>query len=92
MSRIILLFLTLIPLSGAGTACFHNVVIRIRHFFLRPDVCLTSTLLETGVGTPGLRVDWEVTNNNKRLIRLEELDGPAVNALGEVKQRWSVIG
>jgi hypothetical protein len=41
---------TLIPLSGVGTTCFHYVVIKIRHLFLRPAACLTSTLLETGVG------------------------------------------
>jgi hypothetical protein len=31
------------------TTCFHHVVIKIRHLFLRPAACLTSTLLETGV-------------------------------------------
>jgi hypothetical protein len=29
---------------------FHDVVIKIRQLFLRPAACLTSTLLETGVG------------------------------------------
>jgi hypothetical protein len=37
-------------LSGVGTTCFHHVVIKIRQLFLRPAACLTSTLLETGVG------------------------------------------
>jgi hypothetical protein len=43
---------TLIPLSRVGTynMFFHHVVIKIRQLFLRPAVCLTSTLLETGVG------------------------------------------
>jgi hypothetical protein len=40
---------TLILLSGVGT-CFHHVVIKIWQLFLRPAVCLTSTLLETRVG------------------------------------------
>jgi hypothetical protein len=40
---------TLIPLSGISTTCFHHVVIKIRHLFLRPAVCLTSTLLQSGV-------------------------------------------
>jgi hypothetical protein len=44
------LFPTLNPLSGVGTTCFHHVVIKIRHLFLQPATCLTSTLLETGVG------------------------------------------
>jgi hypothetical protein len=42
--------LTLIPLSGVGTTCFHHVVIKIRQLFLRPAACLMSTLLETAVG------------------------------------------
>jgi hypothetical protein len=33
-----------------GTTFFHNVVIKIRQLFLRLAACLTSTLLETGVG------------------------------------------
>jgi hypothetical protein len=41
---------TLIPLSGVGTTCFYHVVIKIRQLFVRPAACLTSTLLETGVG------------------------------------------
>jgi hypothetical protein len=44
-----LLLPTLIPLSGVGTTCFHRVVIKIRHLYLRPAACLTSTLLETGL-------------------------------------------
>jgi hypothetical protein len=48
-TRDTLLFPTLIPRSGVGPTCFHHVV--IRHLFLRPAVCLTSTLLETGVDT-----------------------------------------
>jgi hypothetical protein len=40
------LFPTLIPLSGVGTTCFHHVVIKIRHLFLRPAACVMSTLLE----------------------------------------------
>jgi hypothetical protein len=39
---------------------FHHVVINIRQLFLRPAACLTSTLLETGVGAylklSGIRV------------------------------------
>jgi hypothetical protein len=46
----ILLLPTLIPLSRVGTTCFHHVVIKIRYLFLRPAACMTSTLLETGVG------------------------------------------
>jgi hypothetical protein len=46
---LLLLPSTLIPLSGVGTTCFHHVVIKIRHLFLRPAACLTSTLLEAGV-------------------------------------------
>jgi hypothetical protein len=44
-----LLLPILIPQSGVGTTCFYHVVIKIRHLFLRPAACLTSTLLETGV-------------------------------------------
>jgi hypothetical protein len=44
----LLLFPTLIPLSEVGTV-FHHVVIKTRQLFL-PAACLTSTLLETGVG------------------------------------------
>jgi hypothetical protein len=46
---ILLLLPTLIPQSGVGTTCFHHIAIKIRHLFLRPTACLTSTLLETGV-------------------------------------------
>jgi hypothetical protein len=46
---------TLIPLSGVGTTCFHHVVIKIRHLFLRPAACLTSTLLEIGVNANGCK-------------------------------------
>jgi hypothetical protein len=42
---------TLIPLSGVGTTRFYRVVIKIRHLFLRPAACLTSTLLESRVDT-----------------------------------------
>jgi hypothetical protein len=56
---LLLLFPALIALSKVGTTCFHNVVIKIRQLFLRPAVCLTSTLLESGAtanaaGTNGL--------------------------------------
>jgi hypothetical protein len=44
----LILSLTLF-LSGVGTACFHHVVTKIRHLFLRSAVCLTSSLFETGV-------------------------------------------
>jgi hypothetical protein len=44
-----LTFPTIIPLSGVCTTCFHHVVIKIRHLFLRPAACLKSILLETGV-------------------------------------------
>jgi hypothetical protein len=38
-------------LSGSVQHVFHHVVIKIRHLFLRPAAaCLTSILLETGVG------------------------------------------
>jgi hypothetical protein len=33
---LLLLLPTLIPMSGVGTTCFHLVVIKIRHLFLRP--------------------------------------------------------
>jgi hypothetical protein len=49
IGNLLLLLPTLIPLSGVGTTCFHHVVIKIRHLFLRLATCLTSTLLETGV-------------------------------------------
>jgi hypothetical protein len=35
---------------GRYNMFFHHVVIKIRHLFLRPAACLTSTLLETKVG------------------------------------------
>jgi hypothetical protein len=44
----LILLPTLIPQSGVGTTWFNHVVIKIRHLFLRPAVCLLSTLLETG--------------------------------------------
>jgi hypothetical protein len=44
-----LLLSTLIPLSEVGTTCLHHVVKKIRHLFLRPAACLSSTLLETEV-------------------------------------------
>jgi hypothetical protein len=48
-NKISFLLPTIIPLSGVGTTCLNHVVIKIRHLFLRPAACLTSTLLETGV-------------------------------------------
>jgi hypothetical protein len=59
----LLLFSTLIPLSGVATTCFHDIVIKIRQLYLRQAACLTSTLLETGqttanaAGTNGLAHD-----------------------------------
>jgi hypothetical protein len=50
LQKSLLLFPTLIPLNGVGT--YFHVVIKIRQLFLRPAACLTSTLLETGVGAP----------------------------------------
>jgi hypothetical protein len=35
---------------GSVQHVFHDVVIKIRQLFLQPAACLTSTLLETGVG------------------------------------------
>jgi hypothetical protein len=35
---------------GSVQQDFHHVVIKIRQLFLRPAACLTSTLLEAGVG------------------------------------------
>jgi hypothetical protein len=35
---------------GSVQHVFHHVVIKIRQLFLRPAACLTSILLETGVG------------------------------------------
>jgi hypothetical protein len=63
-----LLFLlpTLIPLSGVGSTCFHHVVIKIRHLFLRPAACLTSTLLETVVDA-----------NNCKCSRDQQLNVPS---------------
>jgi hypothetical protein len=46
---VLLLFPTLITLSGVGT-CFH-VVVKIRHIFLRPTASWTSTRLETELNT-----------------------------------------
>jgi hypothetical protein len=43
------LFSSFAPLVGVGTTCFLYVVIKIRHLFLRPAVCLTSTLLGNGL-------------------------------------------
>jgi hypothetical protein len=53
-------------LSGVGTTCFHHVVIKIWQLFLRPAACLTSTLLETGVGT-----------NNYKCSRDQRLNMPS---------------
>jgi hypothetical protein len=50
------LFLTLIPLSGVGTTCFHHVVIKIRHLFFTigrlPDV------------NPSLKLKWVLMTAN----------------------------
>jgi hypothetical protein len=45
-----LLFLTLIPLWEVGSTYFLSCCDKIRQLFLRPAACLTSALLETGVG------------------------------------------
>jgi hypothetical protein len=52
MTILLLRLPTLIPLSGVASVqhVFHHVAIKIRQLFLRLAACLTSTLLETGVG------------------------------------------
>jgi hypothetical protein len=37
-------------LSGVSTTCIHHIVIKIQQLVLRPAACLTSSLLEIGVG------------------------------------------
>jgi hypothetical protein len=55
---------TVIPLSGVQHV-FHHVVIKIRQLFLRPATCLTSTLLETGVGANDCKCNRDRARDNK---------------------------
>jgi hypothetical protein len=55
----------LLPLSlsvGSVQHVFHHVVINIRQLFLRPAACLTSPLLETGVGANDCKCNRDVLN------------------------------
>jgi hypothetical protein len=63
---------TLIPLSGIGRTCFHYVVIKIRHLFLRPPAwrqpslkreCVLSTA--NAAGTNGLKCFPKHGGDNK---------------------------
>jgi hypothetical protein len=49
-----LFFPTLIPLSRVGTTCFHYIVIKIRHLFLRPAAS----------HQPSLKLEWVQTTAN----------------------------
>jgi hypothetical protein len=48
---------------GSIQHVFHHVVIKIRQLFLRPSFCLTSTLLETGVGANDCKCSWDQRPN-----------------------------
>jgi hypothetical protein len=51
---------TLIPLSGVSATCFSSCCDKDSAIiFLRPAACLTSTLLETGVGANDCKCNWD---------------------------------
>jgi hypothetical protein len=60
--------LTLIPLSGVGTACFSSMI-KIWQLFLWPTACLTSTLLGNGLDTNDSTVDYTARTNGLTCLR-----------------------
>jgi hypothetical protein len=72
---IYLLFPTLIPLSGVGTACFHHVVIKIRQLFLRPAA--TSTYLPTYLPCQPTYLETGVSTNDCKCSRKQRLNMPS---------------
>jgi hypothetical protein len=54
-----LFFFLVPPKWGRYTHVFHHVMIKIPELFLRPVACLTSSLLETGVGANDCKCNQE---------------------------------